>query len=49
MINDNEKQPYLAVKKLGGLLKKKTCHSGECCIDCLKFFVNKRSFQNHKC
>ena len=34
MTNDNEKQHYLAVKKLGGLFKRKTGHSGECCINC---------------
>ena len=49
MISDNEKQHYLAVKKLNGLLKKNTAHSGECCINCLKLFVNKLSFENHKC
>ena len=49
MINGNEKQHYLAVKKLNGLLKKKTGHSGECCLNCLKLFVNKLSFQKHKC
>ena len=54
MINDNEcnspeKQHYLAVKKLGGIFKKKTGHSRECCINCLKLFANKCSFQNHKC
>ena len=49
MINDNEKQYYLAVKKVNGLFKKKTGHSGECCLICLKLFVNKLSFQKHKC
>ena len=49
MINDNEKQHYLALKKLNCLLKKKTSHSGECCLNCLKLFVNKPSFQKHKC
>ena len=43
-----KKKHYLAVKKLNALLKT-TGHSGECCIDCLKLFVNKCSFQNHKC
>ena len=49
MINCNEKKRYLAVKKLNGLLKKKIGHSGECCLNCLKLFVNKLSFQKHKC
>ena len=49
MINDNEKQHYLAVQRLNALLKKKKGHSGECCINCLKFFVNKLTFKNHKC
>ena len=49
MITDNEKQDYLAVKRLNGLLKKKKAFSGEVCIDCLKVFVNKRSFQNQSC
>ena len=49
MINDNEKQHYLAVKNLNGLFKKKTGHSGECCLNCLKLFVNKLIFQKHKC
>ena len=49
MINDNEKKHYLAVKRLNGLFLKKTGHSGECCLNCLKFFVNKRSFQKDKC
>ena len=49
MITDNEKQHYLAVKRLNGLLKKKEGHSGEVCINFLKLFVNKRSFQNHSC
>ena len=42
MINDNEKQHYLTAKK-------KTGHSGECCLNCLKLFLNKSSFQKHKC
>ena len=49
MISDNEKQRYLAVKKLNGLLKKKTEHSADYCIDCLKLFRNKKTFKNHKC
>ena len=49
MITDNNKQHYLAVKRLNGLLKKKTQHSRECCINCLKLFVNKTTFKNHKC
>ena len=49
MINDNEKQHYLAVKKLNGLLKIKTGHSGDCCLNCLKLFVNKFSVQKQKC
>ena len=47
MINDNEKQ-HLAVKRLNGLFLKKTGHSGECCLNCLKLFVNKLSFQKQK-
>ena len=54
MINDTEcnfleKQHYLAVKKLNGLFQKKTGHSGECCLNCLKLIVNKCTFQKHKC
>ena len=49
MINDAEKQRYLAAKRLNGRFKKKTGHSGECCLNCLKLFVNKSSFQIHKC
>ena len=51
MINDNEKQHYLAVKRLNGFFfkKKKTGHNGECCLNCSKLFVNKSSFQKHKC
>ena len=49
VLNENTKQHYLAVKRLNGLLKKKTQHSGECCINCLKLFVNKITFKNHKC
>ena len=49
MINDNEKQHYLAVKRLNGLFKKKTGHRGECCVNCLKLFVNKLTLKNHKC
>ena len=50
MITDDnfpEKQHYLAVKRLNGLFKKKTGHSGECCLNCLKLFVNKLSFQKY--
>ena len=49
VINDNEKQHYLAVKRLNGLFKKTKFHSGECCLNCLKLFVNKLSLQKHKC
>ena len=54
MINDNEcnfleKQHYLTVKRLNGLFLKKTSHSGECCLSCLKQFHNKCSFQKYKC
>ena len=49
MKNDNERQHYLAATKLNGLLQKKTGHSGERCLNCLKLFVNKLSFQKHKC
>ena len=48
VINDNEKQHYLAVKRLNGLFLKKV-ENGECCLNCLKLFVNKLSFQKHKC
>ena len=53
MISDNEcnslqKQHYLAVKRLKDLFKKKTGHSGECYLNCLKLFVNKLSFKNHE-
>ena len=47
IINDNEKEHYLTVKKLGDLFKRKTGHSRDCCIDCLKFFVTKLTFKNH--
>ena len=41
MINDNEcnsseKQHYLAVRRLNALLKHKSHHSGDYCLDCLK-------------
>ena len=49
MISDNGKQHYLAVKKLNVLLKKKTEHSGDYCLDYFKMFKNKKSFKNHKC
>ena len=49
ILQDNEKQNYLTVKRLNGLLKKKTGHSGESCINCLKLFVNKCSFLKHNC
>ena len=49
MIPDNEKQHYLALKRLNVLLKKKKIQSGEVCINCLKLFLNKCSFQNHSC
>ena len=49
MINDNKKQHYLAVKRLNGLFKKETSDGGECCLNCLKLFVNKLSFENHEC
>ena len=39
----------LAVKRLNGLFQKKTGHSGECCINCLNFFVNMLTFKKHKC
>ena len=49
MINDSEKQHYLAVRSLNGIFLKKAGHSGECCLNWLKLFVNKSSFQKHKC
>ena len=49
MVNDNEKQHYLAVKILNGLFFKKAGHSGQYCLNCLKLFLNKLSFKNHKC
>ena len=48
MITNNDKRHYLAVKKLNALLKKKTQHSRDYCID-LKLFRNKKTFKNHKC
>ena len=48
MITDNEKQHYLAVKELNALLKKKTEHSGDYCLDCLKLFRNNKIFKNYK-
>ena len=47
MINDNEKQHCFAVKKLNGLENLE--NSGQCFLNCLKLFVNKLSFQKHKC
>ena len=49
MISDNEKQHYLALRRLNGPFLKKTGHSGECCLSCLKLFVIKLSSQKHKC
>ena len=49
MISDNEKQHYLAVKRLNALLKQKSHHSGDYCLDCFKLFRNKSSLINHKC
>ena len=49
ILNDNGKQHYLAVKKLNALLKKKTEHSGDYCLDCFKLFRNKKTFKNQKC
>ena len=55
MITDNKKQNakhsphYLAVKKFNSLFKRKTEHSGAYCLDCFKFFRNKKAFKNHKC
>ena len=46
MINNSEKQHYLAVRSLKGIFLKKTGHSGECCLNWLKLFVNKSSFKN---
>ena len=53
MINDNqcnspEKQYYLAVKRLNALLKKKSDHSGDYCLNCFKLFRNKSKFKTHK-
>ena len=49
MITDGQKQHYLAVKRLNALLKEKTGHSGDYCLDCFKLFRNKSSFQKHTC
>ena len=49
MITDGQKQHYLAVKRLNALLKKKTDHSGDYCLDLFKFFRNKSSLKNHNC
>ena len=49
MIMKKKKKYYLAVKKLNGLLKEKTGHSGECCLNCLKSFVNELRLVKHKC
>ena len=49
MINGNEKQHYLAVKRFNSLLKKKNEHSGDYCLNCFKLFRNKKGFKNHKC
>ena len=49
MISDDEKQHYLSVIKLNALLKEKTEHRGDYCLDCFKLFRNKTSFKNHKC
>ena len=49
MISDNKKQHYLAVKKLNALLKKKSDHSGDYCLNCFKLFRNKSSFKTHQC
>ena len=34
MITDGQKQHYLAVKKLNALLKRKSDHSGDYCLNC---------------
>ena len=49
VITNNGKQHYLAVKKFNSLLKKKSEHSGDYCLDCFKFFRSKETFKNHKC
>ena len=40
MVSDNEKQHYLAVNRLNGFFNKKKGNSGECCLNCLKLFLN---------
>ena len=50
MIDDGQKQHYLAVKKLNTLLKKKKSdHSGDYCLNCFKLFRNKSKFKTHQC
>ena len=49
MITDGQKQHYLAVKKLNALLKKKSDHSGDYCLNCFKLFRNKSKFKTREC
>ena len=46
MITDNDKQHYLAIKRFNFLLKKKTEHSGDYCLDCFKLFRSKKKIIN---
>ena len=48
MISDGQKQHYLSVKKLNALLKRKTEHSGDYCLNCFKLFRNKSKFNTHQ-
>ena len=49
MITDGQRWHYLAVKKLNALLKKRTDHSGNYCLNCIKLFrTTKSRFETHK-
>ena len=49
LITDNKKQHYLVVKNLKALLKKKTGHSTDYCLNCFNLSRNKSKFKTHKC
>ena len=49
MITDGQKWHYFAVKKLNALLKKRTDHSSNYCLNCFKLFRTIKSrFETHK-
>ena len=48
MITDGQKVHYLAVKKFNALLKRKTDHSGNYCLNCIKFCRAKSRFETNK-